>query len=148
MSSIVRPRLLLACAGIAFASIIPFTHRVSAESAEASIKPQMGILRDGLKAIAKDLADPTKFEAALATVLKMQEAAQLAKTREPPATAKRAEDARDAFVKDCRKTMITLQKHLLDLEVALLEGDSIKAKDSARQAAAVRNLGHDTFNSK
>lgn len=148
MSSMTRSLLTFACALFALALLAPFAHGLLAEGTKAPIKPQMGILRDGLKAVAKDLADPSKYETTLTTVLKMQDAAQLAKTGEPPATAKRAEDARDTFVKDYRKTMITLQKHLLDLEVALLEGDSITAKEFARRAAAVRNHGHDTFNPK
>jgi len=81
-------------------------------------------------------------------VMKMEDAVQLAKLGEPPATAKQEKDQRATFVKDYRKAMIALQHDLLALEVAILDGDTAKAQELAQKVGDAKAGGHDSFNPK
>lgn len=149
MTSIARPRLSFVLAAITLAISVPFAHAFLVEGKKAPpIKPQMNVLRDGSKSLAKDLVDPKKFDAALDTVMKMEDAVQLAKQGEPPATAKQEKDQKSTFVKDYRKAMIALQQDLLALEVAILDGDTAKAQEIAGKVGDAKAAGHDSFNPK
>ncbi len=149
--ALVGPRHVeIALVVLGFATAVPAAFGVLAENAKKGppIKTQMGVLRDGMKSLQKDLDDPKRTEAALETVLKMEEAVQGAKLQDPPATAKQEKDAKDSFVKDYRKTMIELQKSLLELEAAIVDGDAAKAKELAQKVGAAKGPGHDKFNPK
>ena len=52
---------------------------------------------------------------------------------------------RPDYLKEYRKTMITLITRTLELEKALIEGDAAKAKELFRAVRAMEETGHDRF---
>lgn len=116
-----------------------------ADKKPLNIKTAMTKMKDGLKAIETNAADPKKQAQSLTGVLDLEDAVNGAKLSDPPLAAKQAKDERAAYVRDYRKAMIDLQKDLLDLEAAVLDADADKIKAACDKVNSTRNAGHSKF---
>jgi soluble cytochrome b562 len=136
---------ILAC-GLIAAFAFPFSARGFDEGGEESpLHQEMERIENGLKRIRRDAKDAAKNATTLETVLEMQDAAGKSKLMIPPITEKQPEAERAAFARDYRKQMIEVEKTLLDLELALLDGDQEKAQALIKKVSDAEDSGHEKF---
>lgn len=112
------------------------------------LEESMQLLQADVKKLEKAFEKKEKdLAGALPIVLEMQKAVQDAKTETPP----KANDIKDAkkkdeFVHGFRVELIKLQKALLDLESAAVEGkDADAAKIFNNQVKALKSEGHSKY---
>jgi hypothetical protein len=116
------------------------------DGANEKIEHAMEDLNGSLKRLEKALAEKDAAKC-LPLVLKMQVACQDSKV-EAPSMAETITDAKKKadFLLGYRKTMVELQKQLLDLEVAVLDG---KWEDAAKLVSdkikPSKKAGHDAY---
>ena len=106
----------------------------------------MQALNGGMKRMNKAF-EKSDLEAVLKTAVDMQQAVLTAKTGTPEKAATLA-DAKEkaAFVLGFRKQLITLQKALLDLEIAALDGKTDEAKKIFSETIApMKKEGHSKY---
>lgn len=106
----------------------------------------MQSLQAGVKGLEKAL-EKKEVEKALGLVADMQKAAQEAKLG-TPAKAAEVTDAKDKakFLTGYRLKLIELQRGLLDVEAALVEGKADEAKKALEaKVKPVKKVGHDTY---
>lgn len=111
------------------------------------LEGSMKVMNGGLKRLQGALASNDLAQAAQIAI-DMQRAAGVAKVETPWPAEKMTDVAQKAeFVKGFRMSMIELQRNLLDLEVAALEGkaDDVK-KIVEEKLKPMRNAGHDKYN--
>lgn len=112
----------------------------------ATMDDSMQSLQAGFKGLEKALGKG-EVEKALRLVVDMQNAAQEAKTGLPEKSAEIADGAeRTKFLNAYRLKIVDLQRALLDVEVALVEGkleDAKKLLDT--KLKPLKKEGHDTF---
>lgn len=141
--------LSLVTSTVAALAIAP---RASAKSEPAAawtsgkLDQSMQILQSGQQKLGKAL-DKKDVATVLAQVVEMQKAAQEAKLDTPPKAGEYKEaDKKAAFVNGFRKQMIALQKDLLDLEAAAVDGDLDEAKKIFdERVKAAKKSGHDQY---
>ena len=138
-----RANIVALLAALAF---LPQLLAFRADKKPLNIKTAMTKLKDGLKAIETNAADPKKHPQCLSGVLDLEDAVNGAKLSDPPLAGKQAKEERAAYVRDYRKAMIELQKDLLDLEAAVLDGDAEKIKAACDKVGSAQNAGHSKFN--
>ena len=131
-------------AAFATALVLPFTASGSDEG-ESPLHQEMERIERGLKKIRRDAKDATKNATTLEAVLDMQDAVAKSKLMTPPITEKKPEADRAAFGRDYRKQMIAVAKDLLDLELALLDGDQAKAQELVKKVSDAEDSGHEKF---
>lgn len=133
---------------LAAASALAFSFdaaRADEGEQESPLHQAMERIERGLKKLRREVKDPAKNATSLETLLDMQDAAGKTKVMIPPITEKQPEAERDAFVKDYRKRMIAVQKDLLDLEIAILDGDTAKAQELVKKVSDAEDSGHEKF---
>ena len=102
--------------------------------------------KEALKTIATGFSDPAQREAVLAATIDFQNHAQAAKLLAPSNLDDVPEGERDAHVLAYRKSMLTLQRSLLDLEIKLLDGDAEGVMDMIRgELFTLRNNAHEAY---
>ncbi len=112
---------------------------------ETPLEHNMEQIEHGIKKLRRDLKDAANNAASLEIVLGMQDAVSKCKVMIPPLTEKKPEAERAAFVRDYRKTLIAVQKDMLDLELAILDGDQAKAQETLKRVNAAEDPGHEKF---
>ena len=110
------------------------------------IEHPMEDLNGSLKRLEKALA-AKDTAAALPLIIKMQSACQEAKVEAPAKSAEISDAAKKAeFLNGYRKTMIGLQKDLLDIEALLIDGKADEAaKIVAEKVKPSKKSGHDAY---
>jgi soluble cytochrome b562 len=113
---------------------------------EAGLEGAMQALNGAMKRMGKAIEKPD-LEAVAKTAVEMQKAVLAAKVEKPEKTAEQADDkAKAAFVLGFRKQMITLERALLDLETAALDGKADEAKKIfAETVAPMKKEGHGKY---
>ncbi len=112
---------------------------------ETPLMLQMQELKAGMKGLRRSVRDPEKYGEALETVLTMQASAQLAKLEIPVMAAGLPEAERPAFNLAYRQDMVVMQQLLLELELALLRGDSENAQAIYKRLKTLEEEGHEHF---
>jgi soluble cytochrome b562 len=113
---------------------------------EGGLDGAMQALNGGMKRMNKAFEKPD-LEAVIKTAVEMQQAVATAKTGTPEKAAAMT-DAKEkaAFVLGFRKQLITLQKSLLDLETAALDGKTDEAKKIFTETIApMKKEGHSKY---
>lgn len=138
---------LFVLAAFAVAALsVPAFLSPSQQAAVATLDDSMQTLQAGFKALDRALGKG-EVEKALGIVVDMQNAAQEAKTGSPEKATEIAEGAeRTKFLAGYRLKIVELQRALLDVEVALVEGkpeDAKKVLDA--KVKPLKKEGHDSF---
>lgn len=113
---------------------------------DGGLEGAMQALNGGMKRLGKALDKPD-LDAVAKTAVEMQKAALAAKV-ETPHTAGEISDAKEkaAFVVGFRKQIIALERALLDLEMAALDGKGDDAKKIYNDTlGALKKAGHDKY---
>lgn len=139
-----RTTLLFATACVASAVLAFASPRDEGEK-EGPLHENMEKIEHGLKKLRRDLKEATKNADSLKIVNEMQSAAQACKLETPPRTAKVPEADRAKFMNDYKKTLIAVQKDMLDLEIALIDGDNAKAQELFKKIHDAEDPGHEKF---
>ncbi len=107
------------------------------------VGPHMKKIRRSVKTIAKNLSDASKRGEVLQAVRTLQMEALLAKNGNPK-NARRMEDgeAKAAFLKGYRLTLVRFGKATLDLEAAILQDDLGEAKEILERLEELEDEGH------
>ncbi|RMH01473.1 MAG: hypothetical protein D6702_11205 [Planctomycetota bacterium] len=115
------------------------------EEEETPLARQMHVMEEGLKFLRRSIRDPERNQESLAALLRVQAAAQAAKTEAPRMAAGLAEAERPAFVLAYRRGIIGVQRAFLDLEEALLTGDNDHAREVFARIRDLAESGHERF---
>jgi hypothetical protein len=115
------------------------------EGPDTALGACMERLEDTLKAVRRSLREEARRPEALRLVLELQKATVEARGYEPALAAKVNEAERPAFVADYRRMLIDLQRHELDLESALLDGDANAIQAAFEAVRSFEDRGHERF---
>jgi hypothetical protein len=137
----VRPRIL---AGLALLSLAPATLLQDGDEL-TPLAQEMEVVESALGRLRRNLRDPAKNEDSLAILVDAQTAALTCKSQVPSMAASVPAAERAALVAAYRKEMASLLKHLLDVEVALLDGDNEAAKAALQLARDMEEPAHERF---
>lgn len=152
MTRSLRLSFVLALVAIPFAAAA-FAHRtpesaapVAERKVEGSLEDVMQGLQAGHQRLGKAL-DKKDVPAALGIVADMQTSAHAAKHEVPSKAAElKDEPAKAAFLLGYKKQMIELERTLLDIENALLDGKPEDAKKlSDEKLKSLKKAGHDKY---
>ena len=115
------------------------------EPGEDALEDHMLLMESAMKRLRRSLRDPEKRDDSLGYLVKMQEAALAAKQLQPRMTAGVPEEERAAFLAAYRRDAAVLLRSLVELEIAVLEGDEAKAKELYDRLAELEETGHERF---
>lgn len=115
------------------------------EEVHSALDEQMEVLDKGMKKLRRSLRKDDELEASLAIVVEMQKAALDSKSETPPMIDKISEGDRASFAIGYRKEMANLVRTLLDMEIALLDGDSDKAQSIYESLKEIKKVGHEHY---
>jgi soluble cytochrome b562 len=140
------PVLLLASAAGAATLLSASAATHAPRPVEGGLEEPMQTLQAGVKSLDKTL-EKKEVDKSLATVRDMQKAAHEAKQLDPPKAGEIADPKEKAeLLKGYRLKLIDLERGLLDVEAALIEGkpeDAKKALDA--RVKATKKEGHDKY---
>jgi len=145
----VRASLTVFTLLVAAAASVPLLSASAAVQAPApavELEEHMQTLQAGSKGLEKAL-EKKELEKALGLVIEMQKAAHEAKLG-TPVKAGEVTDAKDKakFMTGYRLKLIELERGLLDVEAALVEGKADEAKKAYdAKVKPVKKAGHDTY---
>lgn len=142
LSLLVTALVLVSAAAVAPEAIA----KSPASIADGKLDAAMQTLQSGQQKIGRAL-DKKEFEIVLAQVVEMERAILDAKLEKPhTADAVKEADKKKEFLAGYRKQLIELQKALLDLEIAALDGKLDEAKKVFEERIkAVKKAGHDKY---
>lgn len=147
-----RPLLVCSLALLPVAALA-YTSRASEAVAPAVATPAGGSLEDAMQALQAGqqrlgkTVDKKDAAAALDALAEMQAAVHTAKLGTPPKAAELTDAAaKTAFVLGYRKQLIDLERVLLDVEIALLDGKLDEAKKLLdEKVKPSKKSGHDKY---
>jgi soluble cytochrome b562 len=116
-----------------------------AKSAEEDLYDLMLGLEDGMKVLRRALRDPEKNPSSLDHIDAMQRAALAAKTQQPPMLESVPGEQQGELLTKFRKRMVQLLQALLNLEMAVLDGDNEAAQKIYKTLSELEEQGHDEF---
>ena len=136
--------LLLVCSLLA---ALPATGVFTAEAVadDTELATQMEEMQAQLKKLRKTVKDPAQNKESLEILAKFQQAT-LASKSQTPAKAKNVPEAERAkFLAGYRKEMAMLLQHLLQIEVAIVDGDNAKAEELFKGLKQIEDDGHEKY---
>jgi hypothetical protein len=117
-----------------------------APAGKVSLEHEMGAMGRAYRIIRKQIADPKQNASTLAAVLDLEQHTVLAKGAVPRSAATMpTDDAKKAKQQDYQGDMITLLRHELDLEEALLANQNDKAAKIVSDLHDLESEGHKEF---
>ena len=138
---------LLLIASLTLGAAIP---AVSTTDDDTPLVEAMSSLNSSFRTFRKAVkGDAPNKELALTELLKMQAAVHSSKLETPesakPKNSKLSPDAARALTRDYRKTLISCEKALLDLELLILDEKYNEVDVALRGLLAMKKAGHDKF---
>jgi soluble cytochrome b562 len=130
---------------IPFATPVPFAPRAAPAGDETELAQQMEVVESAVGRLRRNLRDPAKNADSLQLVVEAQTAALFCKGQTPSMAANVPEAEREAFVAAYRKEMATLLRGMIDLELALLDGDNEAAKTALQSVRDMEEPAHERF---
>lgn len=140
---------LLLFAALVFGTVV-FASTARQEAAPAAVQEtrlmaHMERMEQALDTLRRSLREPAENAKSLDLVQEMLEAALASRRETPKMTASLPEGERAAFVLEYRKQMVRLAGALLDLEVALLDGNHEEALKVYKNLKKMEEAGHERF---
>jgi soluble cytochrome b562 len=126
-------------------AVVPSTTRYAFAAEDTELAKQMEVMDDDLKKLRKSVKEATQNKETLETITKLQAATVASKGLTPAKAAQVPEADRAKFVTGYRKDMITLLKHLGDIEIAVLDGDNAKAEELFKGMKKMEDDGHEKY---
>jgi hypothetical protein len=114
-------------------------------SKDTELAKQMEIIDEGLKKLRRTLRKPDQNKESLEIINQIQAAAVASKAQTPAKAAKMPEAERQKFVMAYRKDMAAMIVQLLNMEIAVLEGNNDKANEIHKSMKQVEDEGHKKF---
>ena len=133
---------VLLLAGLVVAS--PLAVR-SAAADDTELAKQMEVMQDAQKELRKSIKSAEGNATSLAALDKMQQATIASKALVPAKAVKMPEGEKAKFVAAYRKDMAALLAHLVQIEVAVLDGDNAKAEELFKGLKKIEDEGHEKF---
>ena len=133
---------LLLLSGLMLAAVPAGTVRAAEDTPLAKAMEEM---QDELKKLRKSVKAPAENAASLASLDKIQAATVASKGLVPAKAAKMPEAEKAKFVAAYRKDMAALLAHLVQIEVAILDGDQAKAEELFKGLKKMEADGHEKF---
>ena len=114
-------------------------------SADTELAKQMEVIDEGLKKLRRTLRKPDSNKESLETITQIQAAAVASKGMTPAKAAKLPEAERQKFVAAYRKDMAAMIVQLLNMEIAVLEGNNDKANEIHKSMKQIEDEGHKKY---
>jgi hypothetical protein len=133
----------LAIAALALCSLLPVAPQD--EHDETPLAEAMEVVETAVGKLRRTLRDPAKNAESLALLVEADTAALACKGHTPSLTASLPEAEREAFVSAYRKQMAELLRGLLEVEIALLDGDGEAAKTALQLVREMEEPAHERF---
>ncbi len=134
---------VLVLVGLVVAS--PVTVRSAAAAEDTELAKQMEVMQDAQKELRKSVKSAEGNATSLEALTKYQQATIAAKALVPAKAAKMPEGEKAKFVAAYRKEMTALLSHLVQIEVAVLDGDNAKAEELFKGLKKIEDDGHEKF---
>jgi len=112
---------------------------------EEPLVAQMKLIEEGMKALRRSVRAPERRAESLEWAVKLQAAAQACKVLPLPMAKELEGVEREALETAYRKEMIGFVAELLELELALLDGDVERARASHGRLSEMEDTGHERF---
>ncbi len=112
---------------------------------ETPLQQNMSVINKGMRKLRRGLRKAESLPAALPVILEMQAAAHFCKTETPPLAARLEGDEKASFIQGYRLQVIGLQRLMLDLESAVVEGNMEQAQAVYQQMKATEDEGHEIY---
>ena len=119
--------------------------RQDKEAEDSELTSHMKIINKGYRKLRSTLRDAERNAESLEKIWEMESHALAAKSLEPDKFALTPEADRAAFMVGFRKTMTELIKAMLDLEVAVLDGDNDQAREILKNINKMKKPAHEKF---
>ena len=129
-------------AGMALAS--PLAVR-PALADDTELAKQMEVMQDAQKELRKSIKSAEGNPTSLEALTKFQQATVASKALVPAKAAALPEAEKAKFVAAYRKDMNALLSHLIQIEVAILDGDQAKAEELFKGLKKIEDDGHEKF---
>jgi len=114
-------------------------------SKDTELAKQMEIIDEGLKKLRRTLRKPDQNKESLEIINQVQAAAVASKAQTPVKAAKMPEAERQKFVMAYRKDMAAMIVQLLNMEIAVLEGNNDKANEIHKSMKQIEDEGHKKY---
>ncbi len=114
-------------------------------SKDTELAKQMEIIDEGLKKLRRTLRKPDQNKESLEIINQIQAAAVASKAQVPAKAAKMPEAERQKFVMAYRKDMAAMTVQLLNMEIAVLEGNNDKANEIHKSMKRIEDEGHEKY---
>ena len=114
-------------------------------STDTELAKQMEIIDEGLKKLRRTLRKPDQNKDSLEIINQIQAAAVACKALPPAKAAKLPEAERQKFVMAYRKDMAAMIVQLLNMEIAVLEGNNDKANEIHKGMKKIEDEGHEKY---
>jgi soluble cytochrome b562 len=105
----------------------------------------MEIIDEGLKKLRRTLRKPDTNKESLEIINQVQAAAVASKALTPAKAAKMPEAERQKFVAGYRKDMAAMIVQLLNMEIAVLDGNNDKANEIHKSMKQIEDEGHKKY---
>lgn len=112
---------------------------------EPPVVEHMTVVNDGYKMLRRQARTKDFNEESLKHVIEMQKAALAAMHEEPPILAKIPAGEKAKFMIEYKKGTRLLIDALLDMEIALLEGNKDQVVELIDKLGSIKKEGHDKF---
>ena len=116
-----------------------------AKTTDTELAKQMEIIDEGLKKLRRSLRKPDTNKESLETISQVQAAAVASKALTPAKAAKLPDAERQKFVAAYRKDMAAMIVQLLNMEIAVLEGNNDKAMEIHKKMKDIEDEGHKKY---
>lgn len=114
---------------------------------DVSLHDRMEVLRNNLRALARNVADPAKQQESLKLVAEMQKHIVAAKEQPAPKLNTQPEGAREAYGLAYRKAMTEVLEELARLEIDIIDKNGEQATKRIREnLVKMRDAAHEKFN--
>lgn len=112
---------------------------------DTELAKQMEIIDEGLKKLRRTLRKPDQNKESLEIINQIQAAAVASKAQTPVKAAKLPDAERQKFVLAYRKDMAAMIVQLLNMEIAVLEGNNEKANEIHKSMKKIEDEGHEKY---
>jgi soluble cytochrome b562 len=142
-----KPVRLMLAAMVVFPSalLISIARSAAAETKKTELHDKMEQIDESMKKLRRTLRSADSNAESLELISKAQQAAIACKAMTPSRAATVPEPERKKFVAEYRKQMAGVIGQMLQMEIAVLDGNNEKAQQIHKELKTLEEKGHDKF---